>query len=127
MEKQKGQYVNEIDTSDKFLRTLVPKPKAGITCGQLFDDYTEWCKNENLKCETKGIVSKKLVKMFKSREKKLNGNTVYDVAIPADCDSVFVDSDSDGLKRKLISADNETYELSKKLFEYEQRLTKSCI
>ena len=122
MEKQKGQYVNEIDTSDKFLRMLVPKPKAGITCGQLFEDYVDWCKNENLKCETKGVFSKKLGKMFKPRDKKLNGNTVYDVAIPADCDNVFVDSDNDGLKRKLISADNENKRLSKQLWEYEQKI-----
>ena len=58
--------------------------------------------------------------MFKPREKKLNGNTVYDVAIPADCDNVFVDSDNDGLKRKLISADNENKRLPKQLWEYEQ-------
>ena len=122
MEKQKGQYVNEIDTSDKFLRMLVPKPKAGITCGNLFEDYIEWCKNENLKCETKGIFSKKLCKMFKPRDKKLNGNTVYDVAIPADCDNVFVDSDNDGLKRKLFSADNENQRLTKQLCEYETQI-----
>ena len=88
----------------------------------MFEDYIDWCKNENLKCETKGIFSKKLVKMFKPREKKLNGNTVYDVAIPADCDNVFVDSDNDGLKRKLISADHENRRLSKQLFEYEQKI-----
>jgi myosin heavy subunit len=101
---------------------LVPKPKAVITCGQLFEDYVDWCKNENLKCETKGLFSKKLGKMFKPRDKKLNGNTVYDVAIPADCDNVFVDSDNDGLKRKLISADNENKRLSKQLWEYEQKI-----
>ena len=60
--------------------------------------------------------------MFKPRDKKLNGNTVYDVAIPADCDNVFVDSDNDGLKRKLISADNENKRLSKQLWEYEQKI-----
>ena len=122
MDERKEQYINTIDTSDKFLRMLVPKPKAGITCGQLFEDYIDWCKNENLKCETKGIFSKKLGKMFKPRDKKLNGNTVYDVAIPADCDNVFVDSDNDGLKRKLISADNENKRLSKQLWEYEQKI-----
>ena len=122
MDAKKDLYINHIDTADKFLKMLVPKPKAGITCGNLFEDYIEWCKNENLKCETKGIFSKKLCKMFKPRDKKLNGNTVYDVAIPADCDNVFVDSDNDGLKRKLISADNENQRLTKQLWEYEQKI-----
>ncbi len=68
-EKQKGQYVNEINTSYTVFPMLVPKAKSGITCGQLIEDYIDWCKNENLKCETTGIVSKKLGKMFKPRDK----------------------------------------------------------
>jgi hypothetical protein len=47
---------------------------------------------------------------------------VYDVAIPADCDNVFVDSDNDGLKRKLISADYESRQMSKQLFQYERKI-----
>jgi hypothetical protein len=53
--------------------------------------------------------------MFKPRDKKLHGNTVYDFAIPADCDSKFVGSDSDGLKRQLISAENENQRLTKEI------------
>jgi hypothetical protein len=38
--------------------------------------------------------------MFKLREKKLGGNTVYDVAIPADVDNVFIQTgDVDEEKR----------------------------
>ena len=114
MEKQKSLYINGIDTSDKFLRMLVPK-KSGSTCGGLFDDYIDWCKNENLKCESKGVFAKKLSRMFKPRDKKLHGNTVYDFAIPADCDNKFVGSDSDGLKRQLISAENENQRLAKEI------------
>ena len=114
MEKQKSLYINGIDTSDKFLRMLVPK-KSGSTCGELFDDYIDWCKNENLKCESKGVFAKKLSRMFKPRDKKLHGNTVYDFAIPADCDNKFVGSDSDGLKRQLISAENENQRLAKEI------------
>jgi hypothetical protein len=36
---------------------LVPKAKAGMTCGNLFDDYISWCKNDNLRCESKGVFS----------------------------------------------------------------------
>jgi phage/plasmid-associated DNA primase len=114
MEKQKSLYINGIDTLDKFLRMLVPK-KSGSTCGELFDDYVDWCKNENLKCESKGVFAKKLSRMFKPRDKKLHGNTVYDFAIPADCDNKYVGSDSDGLKPQLISAENENQRLTKEI------------
>ena len=123
MDKQKSLYINGIDTSDKFLRMLVPK-KAGSTCGQLFDDYMDWCKNENVKCESKGVFSKKLMKMFKPRDKKLHGNTVYDFAIPADSDNKFVGSDSDGLKRQLICAENENKRLTEEVEELRKMVLK---
>jgi P4 family phage/plasmid primase-like protien len=69
MDKKKAEYVNDINTSEKFVRMLVPQPKAGFTCGELFDDYQEWCRNENLKCECKGEFVEKLKKAFKPRDK----------------------------------------------------------
>ena len=67
---------------------------------------------------------KGLMKIFKPRDKKLHGNTVYDFAIPADSDNKFVGSDSDGLKRQLICAENENKRLTEEVEELRKMVLK---
>ena len=67
-----------------------PKEYNAMTIGGIFDQYRMWCSNNNVQCEKKGIFSRKFKQQIKPRDKKHCGNTVFDVEVLSDKQSVIV-------------------------------------
>ena len=87
-------YLCEVDTTSQFIETsIIRQSKGGMTIGQIFDAYKQWCQDNNYYCEKKGAFTAKFKKQIPPRSTLLRGNTVYDVTLASDkrAQSVFVD------------------------------------
>ena len=94
IEKAFKEYICEVDTTSQFIETsIIRQSKGGMTIGQIFDAYKQWCQDNNTYCEKKGAFTAKFKKKIPPRSKLLRGNTVYDVSLATDkrAQSVFVD------------------------------------
>ena len=89
------QYICEVDTTTQFITTAVQKKAGGgMTIGQIFDKYKQWCNDNNSYCEKKGVFSGKFKKAIPPRATLLHGNTVYDVEMVGQKTNVMVTPDT---------------------------------
>ena len=78
-------YMNEIDSTTRFMDSVVKVQKGkGMNIGQIFDQYKQWCNDNNYKTERKGDFSRKFKHKIPPRPTLLHGNTVYDVVMQSD-------------------------------------------
>ena len=118
-------YISEIDTTTEFIDNVVrPKEYNAMTIGEIFDQYRMWCSNNNVQCEKKGIFSRKFKQQIKPRDKKHCGNTVFDVEVLSDKQSVIVTPEKlEGFMReemKGLMNDNEELENERDLVTAER-------
>ena len=118
-------YISEIDTTTEFIENVVrPKEYNAMTIGEIFDQYRMWCSNNNVQCEKKGIFSRKFKQQIKPRDKKHCGNTVFDVEVLSDKQSVIVTPEKlEGFMReemKGLMNDNEELENERDLVTAER-------
>ena len=116
IDEQYQLYISEIDTTTEFIENVV-KPKAhnAMTIGQIFEQYRLWCSNNNVQCEKKGIFSRKFVKQVEARGTKHCGNTVYDLEVLSDKQSVIVTPEklNDFMREEAEQLLNDNEELEK--------------
>ena len=88
-------YMNEIDSTSRFIADAVKvQPGKHMTIGQLFDEYKQWCNDNNYKTERKGDFTRKFKRQIKPRPTLLHGNTVYDVEMVGQKSGVMVTPDT---------------------------------
>jgi len=118
-------YISEIDTTTEFIENVIrDKPHNAMTIGQIWEQYRLWCSNNNVQCEKKGIFSRKFTKQVKPRDKKYCGNTVFDVEVLSDKQSVIVTPEKlEGFMReeqKQLLNENEELEKERDLVTAER-------
>ena len=118
-------YISEIDTTTEFIENVIrDKPYNGMTIGQIWEQYRLWCSNNNVQCEKKGIFSRKFTKQVKPRDKKYCGNTVFDVEVLSEKQSVIVTPEKlEGFMReeqKQLLNENEELEKERDLVTAER-------